>query len=57
MDFEANNTQTSSSQSMGSGQSICTSLLGTLVQTVGDDLINVGSRYLEQNLDNWAQKL
>lgn len=57
MDFEANNTQTSSSQSMGSGQSIGTSLLGTLVQTVGDDLINVGSRYLEQNLDNWAQKL
>jgi len=57
MDFEANNTQTSSGQSMGSGQSIGTSLLGTLVQTVGDDLINVGSRYLEQNLDNWAQKL
>ncbi len=49
MDFENSSSQNNSNL----GQS----LLGGLVQTVADDVINYGSRYLEQKVDQWAQNL
>lgn len=53
MDFDNQN----SSQTGNSNNNFGQSLLGSLVQTVGDDVLNVGSRYLEQKLDQWAQNL
>lgn len=54
MDFDNQNSQPST----GSTQTnIGQSFLGGLLQTVGDDVINYGSRYLEQKVDQWTQNL
>jgi len=53
MDFENQGSMPANQGYQSGGQS----LLGSLVETVGNDLINVGSRYLEQKLDQWSENL
>lgn len=54
MDFDNQNSQPSSGNTQ---TNIGQSLLGGLLQTVGDDVINYGSRYLEQQVDKATQNL
>lgn len=55
MDFD--NQNSSQMGNSNNNNNFGQSLLGSLVQTVGDDVLNVGSRYLEQKLDQWCQNL
>ena len=55
MDFE--NSNPSGNYNSQNNQNLGQSLLGGLIQSIADDTINYGSRYLEQKVDQWAQNL
>jgi len=59
MNFDNQNSQPgyNPTQSQSDSQNIGQSLLGGLLETVGNDVINYGSRFLEQKLDTWAQNI
>jgi len=57
MNFDSFPNASASTSSLSSNNNVNQSFLGSLIETVGDDVINLGSHYAETQLNQWAQHI
>lgn len=57
MNFDSFSNASASTSSVSSNNNVNQSFLGSLIETVGDDVINLGSHYAETQLNQWAQHI